>query len=84
MLQKKLPNQSVILSVGSDPKPDDAVWSIHAHRSIVKSDSGRPEPTYVFEMQRWVFLVGFEQLKGTIGLFADFSGQIVVAGPKIR
>jgi hypothetical protein len=24
----------------------------------------------------------FEQLKGTISLFADFSGQVVVAVPK--
>jgi hypothetical protein len=34
-------------------------------------------------MQRRVFRIGFEQLKGTIGLIADFSGQVVVASPKV-
>lgn len=80
---KNLPNQPVVLSMGADPKPDDAVGSIHADRSIVQSDSGRPEPTNVLEMERRVCRVGFEQVKGTIGLFANLSGKVVVVGPKI-
>ncbi len=68
-----LANQSVILCMGPNPKPDDAVRRIDSKRTIVKPDSGGPEPAHLLETQRWMLGIRFQQLKSTISLFADRS-----------
>jgi hypothetical protein len=78
-----LPYQLVIFSMGANPEPNDSVWYINPHSSILESDSHRPEPAYLFQMQRRMFGVRFEELVGTISLFADRRRERIVADPKI-
>lgn len=48
--RRGLANQLVILCMSADPEPDDAISRINSHRSILDSDSGRPEPTHLLKM----------------------------------
>ena len=62
--------QLVIPSMGANPEPNDSVWYVNPHSSILESDSRRPEPVYLLEMQRRVFGIRFKELIGTISLIA--------------
>jgi len=56
--QPLLADKRVILSMCSNPEPDDSVFDINAERSIVESDAHRPETTDVLEVKRWVPWIG--------------------------
>jgi len=77
------PNELVVLCVCADPEPNDTIRCFHPYRSVLKSDSDRPEPAHLLKMQRRMPGVGFQQFKSVISLFADRSRQGVVAGPKV-
>ena len=67
----------------ADPEPDDSIRCRDSDRSIMKPDASRPEAPHHLEMQGRMLRVGFEKLKCFIGLFTDWGGEYVVAGPKI-
>lgn len=78
-----LANELVVVRMCADPEPDNSIPCLHSDRSIIKPHASGPEASYFLEMQGRVLWVGFEKVKCLVGLFSDWSGECIVAGPKI-
>jgi len=67
----------------ADPELDNIIWCRHSNRPVMESNTGRPETAYPFEMQRRMVRVSLQEFKRFVGLFTDWSGKSLVAGPEI-
>src|ERR1017187_7021491 len=76
-------NNLVIFAVVSNPKPDDVISVFNRHRAIMDADAPRTVAANIFEMERRMARVGFEQFKIFPGQPLDFLRQPRVELPKL-
>jgi hypothetical protein len=49
-----LADDPIIIGVASNPKPQHAIWQLHADCAIVQADTSGPELVDSLKMQRWM------------------------------
>jgi len=54
-------DESVVVGVGADPEPQDAVVNFHAQRPVGQPDAGGSETTNLLEVQGRMLWVAFQQ-----------------------
>ena len=84
--QLSFAQQFIILSMRTDPEPDNTVLAgrINTQGSMVDSGSYRPESTCLFQVQRWVTRVFFEKIEIPVRNDSDLDGQPVACLPIFR
>ena len=59
----RLADNSIVLSMRSDPEPEYPTVYINAECTMALTDADRPEPCDAFEMERGVSRIALHQLK---------------------
>jgi hypothetical protein len=75
-------DQLVIVSVSANPEPMDPTWNIETQRSIVITDSYRPQFSDALEVKGRVMRVRFQELKVLISQRANIVRESLIRGPK--
>jgi hypothetical protein len=78
-----LANYLVVVCVCANPEPHDSVRGFNSHRSIIEAHTSGVVSPYLFEMQGRVLRVRLQECKSFVGLFTDWSGEGIIAGPKL-
>ncbi len=68
---KGLADQLVVLGVGSDPEPNDAVRSFDAHGAVMDAYPSRVKAADLLEVERRVPWIAFQLLETAIGETLD-------------
>src|ERR1700722_7529179 len=62
-----LAHDSIVISVASHPKPQDASRDGHAYRTMMQSNARGTESAHFLKMQRRMLGVNFKQREGLVG-----------------
>jgi hypothetical protein len=57
--------------VGANPKPEQAVRSLYSERSVMQTNSRRPETTDLLEVEGRMLRISLEQLESLVRKFSD-------------
>ena len=79
-----LASDAIVLRMGADPEPQDAIRCVDCQRTIVSADARRVEPANSFEMQRGVLWIGLKELELFVGKGPDLLWQLVIRAPETR
>ena len=76
-------DDSVVVCVTPDPKPQHSVGYAHAERSVRHTHANRKEVSDTLEMKRGMGAVFLEEFEILLGEFLDVFGERLKASPKI-
>jgi hypothetical protein len=78
----RLPEDSVILFVRANPKPQNSIGGVQTYCSMRKADSNGPVLADTFEMQRRVLRISLQQLIVGTRELLEFGREFVEGTPK--
>lgn len=78
-----LTEQPVVLGVGPDPEPHQAVSRLHSESPMVGPDAGRPKATDLLEVERRIPRIALRMIEGVIGRLAHTPRQSTVGPPEL-
>jgi len=67
----RLADQLVVLRVGANPKPEQAVRSLYSERSVMQTNSSGPEAPHLLEVEGRMLRISLEQLESFVREFSD-------------
>jgi len=79
-----LAHDSIVISVASHPKPQDASRDGHANRTMMQSNPRGTESAHFLKIQRRMLGVNFKQREGLVGQGPDIRWKGAIASPEIR
>jgi hypothetical protein len=62
-----LPKKSIVLVVVANPKPNQIVAVLDCRNSVAGSDSGRPEPAHLLEVEGRMLTIDLHELIALVG-----------------
>jgi hypothetical protein len=68
--------------VGANPEPVNSTLGIETERSIVITDSCRPQFSDALKAKRRMTRIGFQKLEILVSQGANIFGEGVIGGPK--
>lgn len=80
----KTTNEPVVFAVMPYPEPDDIVAVLHRSSPIVDTHSGRPHPSHLLEVQRWMPRVILEEAEVRVGKLLNLFRELLVEPPELR
>jgi len=67
-----------------NPKPDEAIRSFDGERTVVQTNSRRPEASDLLEMNGGVLRILFRELEAFVGECLNLGGKLAITRPKLR
>jgi hypothetical protein len=75
--------KAIVVGMAADPEPDESVAGFHGQRSVVGSDSRRPEPANSLEVKCGMSRILFQVRVGLIGEIPHLGRQAPIEGPEV-
>src|SRR5260221_452745 len=77
-------NDSVVLTVMTNQKPNDVRATLDGDGTIMDTDTDRPHPANLLEVQRWMSRIGLKQLVVLARKPLNLLGKLSIELPELR